>query len=59
MSDVREKALKWWQGLENGEQFAMLVKHYPKREFYIIDNLSTKIETMFLKEHKNDKNGER
>ncbi len=48
---TRELALAWWRSLTPDEQLAMVKKHFPNSELFLITSSSSKIEQMYVKEN--------
>lgn len=48
----RQKALTWWRSLEFSERFKLAEKHFPNSLYALVNSSSSKIETIWTNENK-------
>lgn len=51
----RERSIEWWKSLKPNEQQAMVMRHFPRKEFMLVSMSSSNIEQIFNKEQENEK----
>jgi len=52
LSNVEEKALRWWKLLSSQDRARLLSKYYPNDEWFILSTGSSRITTIWMKENK-------
>lgn len=56
MGPISNEAREWWHSLPDNIKTAIVLKHLPNREFYIVDSESPVIEKLYILERKTDEN---